>query len=320
MKLLPETKLTQSAKASRWRHFWLIDLLIAMLLFLIAQQIESLILIPAVVVWMMSGIEISALTESGDMSQLFSAVSDLMAHQPDWMTLLQLILTVAVIVVCIVYCTKLERRPLTSLGFRGKNPVGEYLIGYVLGVLLFTLAWAICLATGTAKLEPMPSGLPWTIVLFLFAFLIQGLSEETLCRGFLMQTLSARYAPIVAVAVNAVFFAALHFANAGLTLLAFCNLFLFGIFASVYMWKRGSIWGVAALHSAWNFTQGNLLGIRVSGNVLGPSVLSTSLTENGAWINGGAFGLEGGLAVTIVLSLGILLMLFLPVRKSEAVH
>ena len=319
MKLLPETRLTLDAKKSRWRHVWIVDVLIALLLFVIAQTVQSVLLTPAMLVNMLQRLDLPALADAADPTQIFSQAMAAASALPDWITLLSLFSTAAVIVICILYCVKLERRPATGLGFRGSSPALEYLAGYGIGVGLFALSWAICLLFGAARLTGVSPNLSWMILPFFFGFLIQGMSEEVLCRGFLMQTLSARYAPAAAIAINSALFMALHLMNAGLSLLALVNLFLFGVFASVYMWKRGNIWGVAAIHAAWNFTQGNLLGIRVSGSVLGPSVLQTELNPSAEWLNGGAFGLEGGLAVTIVLLAATLLMLFLPVKPEAQV-
>ncbi len=320
MKLFPETKLTLDAKKSRWRHLWIIEILIALLLMIISTSIQSIVLTPALMVWIITDPGVGAAMAGGEPTEVFAKVMEVMTKQPAWLSVLSLFLTAAVIVVCIIYCTKLEKRPLSGLGFTGPNVFGEYVIGYLAGVGIFVLAWALCLATGTAKLRGLSPTFSWTIVFFFLGFLVQGMSEEVLCRGFLMHSLANRYAPIVAIVLNSLFFAALHLANSGIAPLAFVNLFLFGAFASVYTWRRGNLWGIAALHAAWNFTQGNLLGILVSGQDFGPSVLVTELNEQGAWMNGGTFGLEGGLAVTIVLVLGIVVLCLMPTRKSARVE
>jgi membrane protease YdiL (CAAX protease family) len=156
----------------------------------------------------------------------------------------------------------------------------------------------------------------------LLGFLLQGLSEELLCRGYFMVSLAARQRLIVAVVVSSLAFAALHLANASVldVPLALPNLFLFGVFTGVYMLKRGSIWGVCAIHSLWNFAQGNIFGIKVSGSTQLPSLLQVS-APNDTWqstlINGGNFGLEGGIAVTIVLGIAIAVTLLLPAAKPQ---
>ncbi|HZK27488.1 MAG TPA: hypothetical protein VFD00_08125 [Thermoclostridium sp.] len=64
----------------------------------------------------------------------------------------------------------------------------------------------------------------------------------------------------------------------------------------------------------WNFAQGNIFGISVSGMDMMASVFSFAPTNEGELINGGTFGLEGGLAVTIVLILATIAVLLVKVR------
>ena len=118
-----------------------------------------------------------------------------------------------------------------------------------------------------------------------------------------------------AVISNAVIFAALHLLNNGISVPAFINLVLFGIFASLYFVKKGNIWGVAAVHSVWNLVQGNFWGLRVSGMVTECSVLRSTMVEGRELLNGGAFGPEGGLGVSVVLLVGICVLL----RKKKDV-
>ncbi len=223
----------------------------------------------------------------------------------------------------LVWCLCFERRTMTTLGFIRRGAVLDYLVGVVLGVLLIGASLGACVATGAATVtvaDPAPS---WgMLALFLVGFLIQGLSEEMLCRSHLMVSLS-RKRPLWFCAVgNALFFSLLHIANPGVTVIALLNIFLFGLFASILILRRGSIWMAAAIHSLWNFAQGNLFGIPVSGLTGTPSPLRTEMpaeTTLQALINGGSFGLEGGLAVTVVLAVAIFVVLLVPTKKSEVV-
>ncbi len=97
------------------------------------------------------------------------------------------------------------------------------------------------------------------------------------------------------------------------------NLFLFGIFASVYAMNEGGLWGVFAIHSFWNWAQGNLLGLEVSGSLIGGTTL-INLKENGSdLLTGGAFGPEGGLAITIVLVIGCAILFYYMSKESNKV-
>lgn len=236
--------------------------------------------------------------------------------------LISLFATTVTVAGVILYCVLIERRSLQSLGFVRKGAVPEYAVGLLGGLVLFGAAVLLCVVTGTLTLSPAentPSW--WLILLFFIGFLIQGMSEELLCRSYLMVSLSRKW-PLWACAVsNALLFSLLHLGNPGISVIALVNIFLFGLFASMLTLRRGSIWMVGALHSMWNFAQGNLFGIPVSGLVGSPSPLKAEVAEGG-WqklFNGGAFGLEGGLAVTAVLALACLTVLLIPTKKSETV-
>ena len=132
-----------------------------------------------------------------------------------------------------------------------------------------------------------------------------------------MVSFGRRYPMAAAVIANAVIFAALHLLNPGIAPLAIVNLILFGIFASCYFIRKGNIWGIGAFHSVWNLVQGNFYGIKVSGTTTSCTVFSSTAVGGREIINGGAFGLEGGLAVSLVLIAGILLLCFVKGKKTS---
>jgi len=247
-------------------------------------------------------------------------LSPIIGDRAVWELWVSLVATVWTIVTCIVWCRSYERRGLETMGIVRRHALPEYLIGLIAGVGLFAAAVGLCVATGSLALAVPADGVQvgW-ILLFFAGFMIQGMAEELLCRSLLMVSLSRRVSCRAAVLINAALFTALHLLNPNLAVLPLINIFLFGILASVLTLRRGSIWMVGALHSAWNFAQGNLFGISVSGLGSGPS-LWQSTTAEGTWhavIHGGSFGLEGGIAATLVLLVGILVVCMIPTRKSE---
>ena len=232
--------------------------------------------------------------------------------------LVQLFATVSTVAAVLVYCLCFEKRDLTSLGVIPRGILPEYAIGLVAGVLLFGGAVGIGVLAGSMSVAPAaepPS--VWLLLLFLVGYLIQGGSEELMCRSYLMVSLSRGWPVWAAVVSNAGMFALLHIFNPGISVIALLNIFLFGVLASLLALKRGSIWMVAALHSAWNFAQGNLFGIPVSGLTGSPSPLTATLSDGLTWVSGGDFGIEGGLAATAVLLLGCGIVLLLPTKSRE---
>ena len=145
-------------------------------------------------------------------------------------------------------------------------------------------------------------------LILLLGWMVQGAAEEVLFRGLLFQILGIRWGLKPAVLISAVLFALLHIFNMNINLLAFTNLALFGVFAALYAVREGSLWGVFALHSAWNWAQSNLFGMEVSGLPTRLGALINMEETGPDWLTGGAFGPEAGVVVSIVLAAGILLV------------
>lgn len=212
------------------------------------------------------------------------------------------------IILFIAFCYIVQNRKPDSLGFTG-SILKNYSIGFLVGLAIFSLivttSWSLD-SVIIAKSDNIQVG---TILLFLGGWLMQGLSEEVMCRGFLLTTLSRRYSVSFSIFISSLIFAALHLFNDGISIISFLNIFMFGVFAALVFIKTNSLWICAAMHSAWNFAQGNIFGISVSGLYNTPSLLKTTLDPSMSIINGGSFGSEGGIATTIILCISCTLVL-----------
>ncbi len=208
-----------------------------------------------------------------------------------------------------------EKRPLTSLGLLCKGALREYLLGSLIGTVLISLCVLLGVAFDVVQLESATLSLP-LLLLYLLAFIVQGAGEELFCRGYLMVSLTRSNSIPCAVLVSALLFAYMHLGNRAIGPLALLNIALFGLLMAMYMLKRGSIWGICALHSLWNFVQGCVFGINVSGTDVGASPFLATLSRDAAWLSGGAFGIEGGLLTTAVLLLALLAVQYLPTPKK----
>ncbi len=313
----------EAGKTSKPRHL-LVEILIFILIFIIFNTLTSVILIFPMIFYMFTSDafrELISDAATGSInSEAIEKLTDIAVNLPDWLLILQLFAFVAAIATAIFYCTKIEKRRLFTMGFSKRGKLSEYVIGLIAGAAAFTLAVLICWITGTLDIKGLATSVaPLTLIFYFLGFMVQGMGEEVLCRGYLMVSVSRNYTLPVAILANSLAFSALHLLNSGITLLSLINLTLFGIFASIYFIKRGSIWGIAAFHSVWNFVQGNFFGIKVSGTSISASVFESELTDTGTLINGGSFGLEGGLAVTLVLVIGIAILYFMKPKKEPAV-
>ncbi|SHH04368.1 hypothetical protein SAMN02745245_00439 [Anaerosphaera aminiphila DSM 21120] len=233
--------------------------------------------------------------------------------------ILTLFSTLGATLLGILYCKFIEKRSLFSMGFIKKGILKEYGAGLLIGFIMISIPALIGIATGAFKItsinREMSVGL---FLLFFLGYVFQGMSEEVLLRGYLFVSVSVKNSLSIAILTNSILFSALHFKNPGFTGLAAFNLALFGIFASLYFLKRGSIWGVGAIHSIWNFAMGNIYGVEVSGTKSASVLFNSVADPNMALVNGGSFGFEGGLGVTFVLIVAIVLVvLFGDYKKQE---
>ncbi|MBR2524476.1 MAG: CPBP family intramembrane metalloprotease [Clostridiales bacterium] len=282
---------------------WALLTLIAFLILMIGDIIDSMLVsIPAFVPMIFKG------PDAFNRAYLQSELA----------TVLTLVFLGVITVMFALYVKFVEKRKIRTIGFVKKNAVVHYLIGIVVGFGIFSLAILICYLTGAITIEKSSNFSMLYFILYNIGWFIQGMEEEVVCRGFLLTSISRRNSVVAGTIINALFFACLHLANDGLSVLAFINLILFGLFASLVFVKTGNIWMCSAIHSVWNMVQGNFYGIQVSGNPLMPSVLKTNFVEGKDLFNGGAFGLEGGLGVTIVLVIGIVIFFFIPTGKKAA--
>ncbi len=319
---LKRTKMLEEAKVSIY-HNAFFEVLIFIIVFLTVETLASVPVLYPAIKYILENDEYRSLTEqfANQVISLEDYVDRSVAvvtNLPFQIMVLMLMSTGLATVGTMIYCKAGEKRPLSSMGFRKNNACIEYLVGMLIGTVLFSSAVGICLLTGALEYKGIDDNIVLQrMLLFFLAFLIQGMSEEVIFRGYLTVSLTRCTPLAVAAAISGIMFALAHMFNSGVTVLAVINISLFGIFAAFYMYKRGNIWGVCAIHSLWNFVQGNFYGINVSGMSNNDSVMHMNCVEARSLINGGKFGLEGGLAVTVVLTAAIVIVLFTKTKECE---
>ena len=319
-----ETRMLQEAKAGRRGFHFMLELLIFIPVFIVAGLLESIPSFMAEIGWILSNpaaiAEAARRLTAGDAAGYIEAIQAITESQPAWMTLISLFSTALMILGVWIYCRFLEKRRIPSLGFRKGHILREYLIGIGITFVMISAAALIGLLTGAYSFSLTPKLSVGLFLLFMIGYMIQGASEEVLCRGYLMVSVTRRNKPWIAVLVSSLVFSLLHLGNPGFNFIAFVNIALCGASYGLYILKRGNIWGACALHSFWNFFQGNFWGISVSGTGWGQSAsILTATAKSGMELwNGGAFGIEGGLASTVAEVLCLLFVIFLlPANKEE---
>lgn len=291
-----------------------VEILVFLAVMLLCMIGQAIVTVPIESALLFNNAGYMAAVQSGDAAAIMDATNAVLSNES--FTVLSLAAEFVIIAIVLGFCALCEKRKPWQVGFAKKNILKEYGVGLALGFAVFSVAVLLAALMGAVRLSFAGGGV--LLVFFAAGFMIQGMAEEVLCRGYLMCSVARRYPLWVGILANSVVFASLHLLNSGISALAFINLVLYGIFASLYFVRRGNIWGIGAFHAVWNFVQGNFYGIQVSGTGKMTSVFASSFTEGRELIYGGAFGLEGGLAVSSVLAVGIVLLYLEPWKKAEA--
>ena len=207
----------------------------------------------------------------------------------------------AMIAVPLLAWNKLCRQPLAAMGLPGPRGFGrDFWMGIGLAFASITVVFAGIVLTGSGQVAY--KGFSPDLLLWLALFIAVGFAEEILGRGYVMAILRRTGSLAAVYVVSGLIFALMHGGNNGFSPLAFANIFLVGVlFADMYI-QTGTIWMSIGYHILWNYAQGCIYGFSVSG-LDTQGILVTAAGEANL-LNGGAFGPEGGLFVTLVIALG----------------
>lgn len=190
----------------------------------------------------------------------------------------------------------------------------ELPLGMLIGAALFTLMTGIVALLGGFSVEHVNGvGALWTM---LAMAVTSGTIEEILFRGILLRHIEAMLGTWAGLAISSAVFGALHLGNQGATIFsAFAIAMEAGILlGAAYLWKR-RLWIPIGIHAAWNFTQGWVFSVPVSGGKVPEGLLVT--TRNGPdWLTGGAFGLEASVIAMLVATAAGLILLVRVVRQG----
>lgn len=267
---------------------------------------------------------IMSLKDVDSVSELFDIMSDILAaFLSSPVFLISMALGYVLLIACYalrLYHRESQLHPFESLGFSRKTPAVCYLKGLLIGFGMLTFVYLALLVTGVLSFDGFAleaDGIP-VLLLSVIMWITQGAAEEVMFRGFMINQVKRRTNIKFAVAFSSLMFALLHGANIGFTALAGINLFLLAVlFALIYLYSD-SLQVTCGMHTAWNFCQGTLYGLQVSGSVSGVRILASHYTDiSKCWLTGGDFGPEGSIFVTVAAVMGISVMTVL-FRKKKA--
>lgn len=210
----------------------------------------------------------------------------------------------------------IERRPLAELAPRSLLPQG--LLGVLIGLALFSAVVGVLWLLGSYRVIGTNPGAPWLGALLVVG-LGAGIGEEILFRGVLFRIVEEGLGTWWALAISALLFGAMHIANPGATLWSSAAIAIEAglLFGLLYHVTR-SLPICMGVHAAWNFAQGTIYGIPVSGSKADGWLISTRSGPD--WLSGGVFGAEASVVALMLCTLCSLALLVVALRRRSIVR
>lgn len=229
--------------------------------------------------------------------------------QSNWGYVAQALELIAAACVCGWLCgALLEGLPVRALGWtRHRGWLRDLLVGSLVGAVSLLLATIIATACGGFHFQWALAGMTASVLKTLLVsggfFVLAAAGEESIFRGYPLQTVLRSWPVWLALVPSSVVFARVHLDNPNVVPgFTFINTAIAGVWLAVAYTRTRSLWFPLGVHWSWNWMMGAVLGLPVSGiDQLTPAPLLRATNMGPDWITGGAYGIEGGTACTLAL-------------------
>lgn len=209
-----------------------------------------------------------------------------------------------------------RRKPVAELALR--PAAWELAQGLLWGAGLFTLAFGLLVVFGYYRVTGSNgwAGVP----IFLSLSILSGVMEELIFRAVVYRLVQEWLGTWIALLISALLFGAVHLTNPNASLVAGLAIAIeAGLLLALAYQVTGRVWVPIGLHLAWNFTQGGIFGVAISGTTIPAQGLLSSVAQGPEWLTGGAFGVEASLFAVLVCLGGAAFFLWQMVRGGRVV-
>lgn len=230
-------------------------------------------------------------------------------------------ITFLVLLIACWIMSRIEKRPMALYGLplHDQPVLARFISGYVfwgfipLSICLLALRLLHVFDFGSLAIhgaDIVSWGAKWFI-----GFLLVGLAEEYLLRGYALYTLADGIGFWPATIVLAVLFGLGHARNPGETRIGVVATVVFALFASLTLRMTGNLWLAGGAHAGWDWGQSFFYGVSDSGLTAKGHLLNPSF-HGPVWLTGGSVGPEGSV-VTLILWTVMMLIVYLVYRKPR---
>lgn len=230
--------------------------------------------------------------------------------------------------------SKIERRPNSVYGLGGERKVPLFFAGAAWGFVCLSLLVGILWKSGMLVIDKrllFGAAILRYGAIWLLGFLLVGLLEEYLTRGYMQYTVTrgmagvyqaifkTRHAEALGFWTAALCFSVLfglgHNGNPGESPIGLLSAGSAGFVFCFSLWRTGSLWWAIGFHLTWDWAQSFLYGVADSGTMVQHHLLATHPVGKPI-LSGGTTGPEGSIFVVLVLVIvAVIIATTLPKRR-----
>jgi membrane protease YdiL (CAAX protease family) len=215
--------------------------------------------------------------------------------------------TIAFAILCLATLVmgRLENRKFREYGLPLRGALGkDFGIGCLFGFLSISGTLLVMYLLHGFRITGFAlhgRAIPSALTAWAIAFVMVGLFEEFLNRGYIQYTLACGIGFWPAAFVMSAFFAFGHAFNPHETLAGVASVMLFGLLLCLFLRRSGTLWCAVGFHAAYDWGQ-TLFGVPDSGIAPYHNLFNSALSGP-HWLTGGIVGPEASVLTPIALAL-----------------
>ena len=160
----------------------------------------------------------------------------------------------------------IDRRPLLTIGLGFNHLLRGLLLGFAVGAAWLALSVGSVWAGSWLSLQPEVAVSGSILLGSAISVFFNVLTQQLLLCGYVFHTLQAKTNLVIALLISALLFTSYHAGAFQGSWLPAVNVFAAGLLFGLAYRSTGNLWFPIAIHFAWNYVLGPVLGLTVSGS------------------------------------------------------
>jgi len=225
---------------------------------------------------------------------------------PLWLQLLEECLLLGAAMFPALFLSKFEGRRFGAYGLPSHDAFGkQFWMGVIWGLGAITLLLLVMRGIGVFYFgglaihggRVLKFAAFWGVV-----FLVVGLYEDFLFRGYSLITLAETIGFWQAALLLSFAFGFIHLGNRGESWVGALGAAFIGLFFCLTLRRTGTLWFAVGMHAAWDWGESFLYSVPDSGQIAAGHLLRSSF-RGPRWLTGGSVGPEGSVLVFVLITL-----------------